>query len=204
MRPFVFLAAAIVAGCAGAPLREQVPPGFEHLIPPGMAEARYARYGGNTPLSAVLAPVESTSYTFAWQLLAGEASWQAGKVEVEVLFVGAPPGPDPPIERLSVGVWALEPPDLEHGGRVDLLPAMEVPPLERVDVEPEADGRPVLAARGIQIMTPGPVWLARLTLDPARLRWNDEGQTALLASVVYRAADGSYVRENDDMAVQRE
>lgn len=203
MRLLLAAIVALLAGCVGAPLREQIAPGFEHLVPPGLEEARYARYGGATPLSAVLAPVESRAYGFAWQLLAGEAVHRDDKVEVEVLFVGAPPGPDPPIAQLSIGVWALDPPDLEHGGRVDLLPALSRPPLERLDLEPDPDGGRALEARGIQIHTPGPVWLGRFTLDPGRLSWNSAGQAALLASVVYRAADGTFVRENDDMGVQR-
>lgn len=194
MRPGSLLASAFLSclpwltGCAGgAPLREQLPPGYEDLAPADLAEVRYERYGGRTPLSAVLAPVASRSFSFGWQALAAEGRREGERVQVEVMFVGPPlDSGDPPITRLLVGLTPLDPPDQAHEGRVDLLPAMEVPPLQRQEPSPAADGV---------------TWQCRFELPAAQLRWNAQAQAALLVSIVYRTADGVFVRENRDFAV---
>lgn len=178
---------ACLSGCAGAPLREQLPPGYDDLAPPALAEVCYERYGGRTPLSAVLAPVASRSFSFGWQALAAEGRREGDEVRVEVVFVGPPlSSGDPPLEQVLIGLYALEPPDLAHEGRVDLLPALEVPPLLRQAPAPGPDGVTYQVA---------------FSVPAAQLRWNAKDQAALLASVLYRTADGLFVRENRDFAV---
>lgn len=205
MRRTTLLLLLALAGCAGAPLEEQLPPGFQDLAPPELARVRYESYGGKTELSAVLAPVASGSYGFAWQLLTGTATHRDGQVEVELLFAGPPAGGgDAPLVRVVGAVFALEPPDLDHEGRVDLLPALESPPLARVDLVPEADGPGTLARFGLELREGGEVYLGRFQVAAGRLTWNAKGQAALLGSILYRAADGIFVRENKPMAVSRE
>lgn len=194
MRPGSLLASVSLlclpwlSGCAGgAPLREQLPPGYEDLAPADLAEVRYERYGGRTPLSAVLAPVASRSFSFGWQALAAEGRREGDRVQVEVMFVGPPlDSGDPPITRLLVGLTPLDPPDQANEGRVDLLPAMESPPLLRQEPAPAADGV---------------TYQCRFEVPAAQLRWNPQEQAALLVSIVYRTADGVFVRENRDFAV---